>query len=566
MNFLKFFAFLIIIFFISFSLYLHRPASTNTEPTILFVEKSQILGLNHTHSSTLPIIDRAKANSLESLHALAPDLQLFMIGGIAVADINNDHYPDIFLAGGADANQNKLFLNRKGSFEDYTDNSSLSFDPKHITNGASFADLDNNGIPDLFVGTVRTNKSDPDMPTGFYLWKGNNDYTYTDHSSDSNLQFHTNIFSTTFSDLNADNYLDFLSTHWQRVNTSGKNSHIWINNHKGAFIAEAATPKQRLNYDIPHDWSFTPGLSDLDNDGYKDLVIVGDFETTMVFKNSNNEKFVNITSPDVITDENGMGLAFGDYNNDGLIDWFVSSIFDPLNPHINAQYSWSGSGNRLYKNTGDGQFEDASIDAGISDGGWGWAACMKDFNLDGHLDIFHVTGYLMYVDDPSSKFFKLGGRFYNDLPRLFLNDGDGSFYDFTEEAGFRHSEGRSISCTDFDRDGDIDIVIQQLNKETLYYENQASNKNNPNNFIGINIGSDAKSLKARIKLVTKEFSQIREINLGSNYLSQNAAEALFGIGTQEEADLYIYWQGASDRSPQIIKNIAINQWHYIQKE
>ena len=102
----------------------------------------------------------------------------------------------------------------------------------------------------------------------------------------------------------------------------------------------------------------------------------------------------------MIIDRNGMGAAVGDVDNDGDLDWFVTGIFG-ANETV---------GNRLYLNDGNGQLQDATVVAGVEDGGWGWGACFADFNLDGRLDIFHTNGWESNpIDD-----------FEHDRSRLFI--------------------------------------------------------------------------------------------------------------------------------------------------
>src|SRR5690606_32144918 len=113
----------------------------------------------------------------------------------------------------------------------------------------------------------------------------------------------------------------------------------------------------------------------------------------------------------VLTDDNGMGSAVGDFDNDGDLDWFVTSIYTTSLIPI-AGRDRSPNGNRLYRNE-DGTFTDVTGDAGVADGGWGWGACFLDLDNDGHLDIYHTNGYHThfwadYAIDPSKAFLSDG--------------------------------------------------------------------------------------------------------------------------------------------------------------
>ena len=202
------------------------------------------------------------------------------------------------------------------------------------------------------------------------------------------------------------------------------------------------------------DRSFTPNLSDIDGDGDMDLLMASDFETSQVMVNNGDGTFLKITDRNVIIDQNGMGAAVGDYDNDGDMDWFVTSIMQP--PDL--------FGNRLYRNMGSGTFEDATDEAGVADGGWGWAACFADFDNDRYLDVFHVNGWR--AGDPD-------GGTGGDQVRFFHSLGDGTFEEKASMVGLSdQGQGRGVACFDAEQDGDIDIVIANNDQEQfVYYRN-----------------------------------------------------------------------------------------------
>ena len=210
-----------------------------------------------------------------------------------------------------------------------------------------------------------------------------------------------------------------------------------------------------------------------------------------------------------------MGSAVGDYDNDGDNDWFVSSIFDVTNAKI---------GNRLYRNH-MGAFEDVSVAAGIDDGAWGWGACFIDFENDGDLDIYHTNGW--------------PGGFAEDTSRAFVNMGDGTFVERAVELGIVDTEmGRGVVCADFDNDGDVDILL--LHERATLWENETTG----NNFLRIKlrgIPPNTEAVGARILLTSDFVTQLREIMVGSNFVSQNPTMQVFGLGASTEADVTIEW-------------------------
>ena len=296
------------------------------------------------------------------------------------------------------------------------------------------------------------------------------------------------------------------------------------------------------------DYTFSPTFADVNDDGYPDILSVADFATTRVFYNNQDGTFADGTDEEVIVDESGMGSALGDYDNDGDLDWFVSSIKNALfGAHI---------GNRLYKNDG-GVFVDATDDANVSDGSWGWAACFFDANNDGHLDIYHVNGYR----DMNN----FGTDFATDRSRLFVSDGLGGFRAMAEVANVDDQEqGRGLVCADFDNDGDTDLFVTHrnpTNSATLYRNDSVSG-----NYLAVSLVGNSKNSEAagaRIRAQTGSLTQTREITIGSNFTSQNPAEQLFGLGTFAQVDsLQITWpDGVVEHHMNVTANQRVTYVH-----
>ena len=491
-----------------------------------------------------------------------------MTAGLAVGDINGDGLPDVFLLGGSQG-EDKLYLNEGKGFKDITSESGI-VTGEASTNGATFVDITGDGLDDLLIGGVAWYfeigpKGGKQIPATLSVWKNKGNNQFEDITESSGISFKRNMYSSAFADYDQDGDLDMVSAHWHRPFPSDTEEvHIWKNEGKGTFV-DAAKEAGLLGVWPVLDWSFTPSFADLNNDGWQDLLIAGDFEQSQYFINEKG-RFKNVTDTRVITDENGMGSAVGDYDNDGDLDWFVSSVYDPEpGEQRMGAGSWGISGNRLYQNDGKGSFTDVTENSGVRDGGWGWASCMADFNNDGFLDIFQVNGYL-YDDHPVWLYY--AEKFTKMRPRLFINNGKGQFVDWAEAAGIDIGEGRAISCTDFDRDGDVDILIQQSAKPTRFYENQMVISSDTN-YLGVRLigkNGNRHSTGARITIEVDGVSQIREIQTGGNYLSQNAAEAFFGLGKGTKVEkLTIRWP-APQAFEQVVKNIEVNQWVEIKRE
>ena len=237
-----------------------------------------------------------------------------------------------------------------------------------------------------------------------------------------------------------------------------------------------------------------------------------------------------------------MGLAIGDYDADGDMDWFVTGIFGEVHQ----------VGNRLYRNN-NGLFEDVSGSAKIYDGSWGWGACFADFDNDGDLDIYHTNGWQN----------NNAGNWETDMSRLFVSPGGpenlGTFEEKAAQWGIQDNEqGRGIVCADFDNDGDIDVFVTHRdpnNSASLY-----RNDSDKNNWLKVKLNGTApntEALGARILVTTGSYKQLREVIAGSNFTSQNPTDQLFGLGSFSQADsVEIQWANGTKTT---LQNVNANQ-------
>jgi hypothetical protein len=448
-------------------------------------------------------------------------------GGLAVVDIDSDEYLDLYLVAG-DGSPNAMYRNDGGNrFTDIAE--SIGLDLIHKGSGPAFADIDGDRDSDLFIGSVEGD---------FYYLLRNDAGTFVDSTATSGIQLNAlHTFSSSFGDYDMDGDLDMLLTHWGNPQSPDTET-LWENNGDGTFFsasissglsdelltqAETAPPGQLIDY------SFSAVFSDLDDDGDPDLVVAADFKTSQVLRNKGDGTFESITDRDVIVDDSGMGTAVGDYDNDGDMDWFVTAIYqEPLEPGAFL-------GNRLYQNQGDGSFLDVSDQAGITDGGWGWGACMEDFDNDGDLDIFHVNGSDLRDSD----------EYLFDRVRYFESNGDGTFVELAAEVGLLNfGQGRGVACFDSDRDGDLDIYIANNDYRSsgnVFYVNDLDNGFH---YLTVRLegsGSNTAGIGARVEVSNGSTVQVREIRGGNNYVSQNAPEAHFGLGEATTVDVTVRW-------------------------
>ena len=465
-----------------------------------------------------------------------PDM---MAGGGAGGDVDGDGDVDLLVLRG-DIGPARLFLNQgAGTFVEGAAAAGLAIEGG-IPNGAAFADLNGDGALDLFVGGVSPDGLATTPPRLFY---NDGQGHFTEKTAFSLVTSVHDTWSAAFADYDRDGDLDIALAHWNKV--AGNTGHLWRNRGDGRFddvdVAAGIAPVYAGG-----DKSFTPHFADIDSDGYPDLLMAGDFGTSRVFRNLQNGKFADVTPP-AITDENGMGAAVGDYDNDGDLDWFVSSIWDP-DGHQPDEF-WGLSGNRLYRNPGNGVFVDATEASGVRRGYWGWGSCFADFDNDGDLDLYHVNGM---------PFLASAQEFFQDPARLFVANGDGTFTERSVELGLDDkAQGRGLVCTDFDRDGDVDVYVTNNNGPTKLYRNDGGNALH---WLDVRLrgrGKNTSAVGARVYVTIGSTTQMRELSAGNNFLSSNPIEAHFGLGQATVVDeLRIVWP---DGTQEIRHAVAADQ-------
>lgn len=505
-----------------------------------------------THASDLPKINQqvkwfsdVTVQSGLDYKLAAPtfsDEYHLMGGGVAVDDFNADGWQDLFISHSMQAG--KLFVNDKqGGFVDVTTKILGYLTGRQL--GALFMDYDQDGDKDLLL-------VEDDINQGYFrLFSQYPSGALRPILSKAGISFERFTHSLSAGDYDGDGDLDLFAAHWGDVTTTVRQGYLWNNSSKGMFEdVSALLPQTRISPLYPElDVNFVPIFSDIDNDNDLDLLIAADYLTTQVLLNE-DKQFVDATSP-IISDENGMGSALGDYDNDGDLDWFVSSIWNPIEQKA---YKGGVTGNRLYNNDGQGHFSDATETAGVRKGYWGWGACFADFNNDGWLDIFHTNGMRTGQIAEESQV----GQFYEDPSRLFINNQDGTFSEKALDWGITHNgQGRGVSCLDFDNDGDVDIIIANNGAApTLYSNNNLAGSG----YLSIKLvgkPGNPDGVGAKIIVQTDKMQQLREIRMGSNYLSNDPLLAHYGLGTHEVVDkVTIIWP---DGQKQTFTNLPVNR-------
>ncbi len=448
--------------------------------------------------------------------------------GVAAGDYDRDGLVDLFVVRG-DFGATMLFRNLgDGTFDNVAAAAGVEL-PGGLETGPLFGDYDGDGWLDLFLGGVW------DSP--LRLFRNQGDGTFAEVTATSGLATaRENTFSAALGDPDRDGDLDLALAHWsehESCATESCDGHLWRNNGDGTFSeidAEAG-----LVYDSGRDFTYTPLFADINNDRWPDLLMASDFVTTRVFLNDGDGTFSDVTDRQVITDDNGMGQSVADHDHDGDLDWYVTSIYNP---------DTGKTGNRFYRNLGDGTFEDATDETGTRVGFWGWASCFADFDNDGHPDLVHVNGWSSKQNDPAP---------------LFMSNGDGTFTESGQQVGFIETpQGRGLVCFDYDRDGDLDLFIANAFGFSSLWRNDGGNANPWLNLTLKAPGRNPFQVGARVYLEAGGVTQMRELQMGSNFESNDPVEAHFGLGTVETAEeVRIEW---TDLAVSTYHQVAARRW------
>ena len=433
---------------------------------------------------------------------------------VCVGDYNNDNYEDLFITYWG---KNVLYKNNgKGSFSDVTQKAGLLADATRWGSGCTFIDYDRDGKLDLFVANYLkfdiANTPEPGKGANC-TWKG-----VPVNCGPKGLPTDTNL--------------------------------IYHNNGDGSFtdVSESSGIAK-----VQGRYSMTATTLDFDRDGWTDIYVACDSSASTLYRNNHDGTFTDVAvEAGCAYNEDGqaqagMGVATGDYNGDGLVDIFKTHFSDDLPA--------------LYKNSGRGFFEDASRSAGFDITRYvEWGAGLVDFDNDGWRDVLIVTGS---VYPEVEKIFK---EYPHRGPRLiYQNLRNGRFRDVTSLMGpavLLPRSSRGSAFGDFDNDGDVDVLVMNMNEAPLLLRNEYFNKSarGPNNWLMLKLigtKSNRSAIGARVRLKAGAQLQFQEVTSQSSYYSHNDQRLHFGLGQDKKADsIEILWPNG-DR--EILQNVTANK-------
>lgn len=472
-------------------------------------------------------------------------------GGLAMSDVDGDGYVDLYVTHGS-FDRGILFLFDGARYSAAPGNNGI--EPTFLDNAGYFIDVDNDGWDDFISIQYQENMVE--------IFRNDGTGQFAEATQSTNIYLTKPTYSVAAADYDLDGDLDLFFAHWGTFwRDTELREYLWRNDGNGGYtdVSSIVEIKPSLRPppfdDVLAEHSFTPIFTDINSDGFPDLLLAGDFESSQVLINNSGNSFTDVTT-DVISDENGMGATIADYDRDGDMDWFVSSIYYTGKE---KEYAGGTSGNRLYRNDGGGQFSDVTDAAGVRDGDWGWGSCFADFDNDGYQDIFHTNGMRDAAsrenneDDPLFSFF-------SDPSKLFMARPDLTFVEEADSAGINHSEqGRGVICTDYDGDGRVDIFIANNGRSPTVYRNRLTSSRH---YLQIDLEgppNNPRGVGARVTIQSASGTQTQDVVLGTNYLSQPPATLHFGLGDDTVvSSVVVDWPGQTVPDTRL-ENVAVDQ-------
>jgi enediyne biosynthesis protein E4 len=487
--------------------------------------------------------------------------------GCAFIDYDNDGWMDVFiltgtrLEGAPYGTTNRLYKNnRDGTFTDVTEKAGLK--AVGWACGVCVGDYNNDGFEDLFCTYFGQNK----------LYRNNGDGTFTDVSKEVGLWNDQPRWGAgcTFVDYNRDGHLDLFVSNYVRFSfehgpVPGENTNcnwkgvpvlcgprglpmgrhsLYRNNGDGTFTdvtQQSGIATANTSYGM------TVIAADLDEDGWPDIYVASDSTPSLLYMNNHDGTFREegvqrgVALSDDGAEQAGMGVGVGDYDLDGHVDLFKTHFADDANG--------------LYHNDGKGNFDDATSTGrvGVETRYICWGAGIVDLDNDGYPDLFLTAGNVYPEVERKLP------QYANKNPRaVFRNLGNGTFEELVEQAGpgiaAAHCS-RGCAFGDFDNDGDVDILIVNLNEPPSLLRNDLSGNNRWLKVKLIGTKSNRSAIGARVLLRYGAKQQAQEVLSQSSYYSANDPRLHFGLGLEKFADLEVRWpSGSIEKSRRIAAN------------
>jgi hypothetical protein len=541
-------------------------ATAGVHKTVLDSENRPITAGGTVEDGPIIFVDTAEKAGLTSWkHVMGTPQRKFILetvgSGVALLDYDNDGWLDIYLVNGATyasllgketpPHAALFHNNHDGTFTNVTEKAGVGNDRWGF--GATVGDFDNDGWPDLYVTNFGKNR----------LYRNNHDGTFTDVAEKAGVTLGNWSTGATFGDYDGDGNLDlfvpgyvhyeierppipgssmvaFPTCQFRSVNIMcgprglrGEPDHLFHSNGDGTFtdVSKKAGVEDPRGF-----YGLASVFADVNNDGKVDLVVANDSTPNFLYLNRGDGTFEDVSyASGFALNENGretasMGIAIGDYLNNGLLDLCITTFSDDYKP--------------LYRNDGAGNYTDVSYQSGIAEVTipfLGWGAGFLDFDNDGWKDLFFANGHVYPEVDQTN-----WGTTFAQRPLFFRNKRNGKF----ELVPARKGTGLGLTLSargaafgDLFNDGKIDVVINQLGNVPALLRNVNSDQNH---WLGLKLIGGRKSPRdatgATVYVTAGGFRQRGDVLSGGSYASNNDPRVHFGLGAARSVErVEVHW-------------------------
>jgi len=530
-------------------------------------------------------------------------------GGVAVGDINNDGLPDLFFT--ANSKPCKLFLNLGGlKFKDITHEAGMEGRPNSWKTGVTMADVNGDGLPDIYICYSGKNAAQ----RGNQLFINHGNLHFTEEAAAYGLNDSGYCTQAAFFDYDNDGDLDmFLLRHSvKKIDNMELASHRdeqdplagdkLFENAGGHFVDVSKKTGLRQS---PLTYGLGIAIADINKDGWPDVYVTNDYnEPDYLYLNNHNGTFTDATASSFRhLAQFSMGVDIADINNDGLPDVLNLDMLPEdnrrqkslqLQENYESFQLMTGQGlqeqymrNMLQLNNGDGTFSEIGQLAGIFATDWSWCPLLADFDNDGNKDVFITNGYLR--DYTNKDFLRYWGDYkirkamdrepvkLMDLVQampasmlkkyIFRNNGDLTFTNMQAQWGINQPAVSSGAVyADLDNDGDLDLVVNNINSEAFVYRNMSSEQGGAS-WLTVKLagkGGNTAAIGAKVYAYAGGKVQYAEVNPARGYLGCVPAEAHFGFGATKTADsVIVVWP---DQQRQKMEGVALNRKLVLKEE
>ncbi len=536
-------------------------------------------------------------------------VDVYSNNGVAAGDFDNDGFDDLYVCQPAGL-PNRLYRNRgDGTFEDVTEKAGVGV--LDNTACALFADFENKGRQDLLVvcGTgplLFLNQGDGtfSLKRDAFKFARQPQGTFThaavaDYDRDGRLDIYFCMYMY---------YLGLDQYHYPIPYYDARNGppNCLFHNEGNASFVEM-TEAAGLNADNDR-YSFSCAWGDSNSNGLPDLFVANDFGSSQLYRNNGNGTFTVVSREAHIEGVGaGMSCCWSDFDNDGRQDIYVPSMWEAAGQRVSEQkqfheeapenirelYQRHARGNALYRNQGDGTFQNVARQAAVEMGRWSWSSDFFDFDHDGYADLYVANGYISEPEryDLASFFWRQvvanssddatpsltyehGWNAINELIRsdntwhgyarnvLFANNRDGTFSEASGPMGLDFSEdSRSFALADIDHDGRLEVILKNRNAPQLRILHNAMK--DIGDSISFRLRGNKSNRDAIGSAITVEAGGLRQtkyLQAGTGFLSQHSKELFFGVGKPEGTiQTTIRWpNGLTQRFENLPANHRIN--------